>query len=112
MHYFHQISFHLHKTCLIKCESRIDQFYMPVSSLIYVLAAQPRFLSSVNKELFHQSSFYLINSVSSVQLLFHQRYSLFAFFSGGKSPGIKCSRRKYLRSTLSVISESRQVRNR
>src|SRR6218665_69500 len=48
-----------------------------VSSLFYIFAAQPRFLSSVqllvNRELFHQSSFYLINIVSSVRLLFCQR---------------------------------------
>jgi len=45
-----------------------------ISSLFYVFATQPRFLSSfqllVIKELFHQSSFYLKNIVSSFQLLF------------------------------------------
>ena|SRR6218665_1307373 len=49
-----------------------------ISSLYYVFARQPRFLSSlqllVYKELFHQSSFYMRNSVSSVQLLFKKSY--------------------------------------
>jgi len=57
-------------------------------SLFYVFATQPRFLSSVqllvNNELFHQSSFYLKNVVSSVQLLFKQRY---LHFLRGKSWG-------------------------
>src|SRR6218665_1352408 len=56
------------------------------SSLFYVFAAQPRFPSSVQllvkKELFHQSSFYLVNIVSSAQLLFQQRY---LHFCGEKS---------------------------
>jgi len=56
----------------------------------YVFATQPRFLSSVqllvNKELFHQSSLYFINIISSVQLLFKQPY--LHFFGGGKCPGV------------------------
>src|SRR6218665_1279836 len=59
-----------------------------ISSLFYVFATQPRFLSSVqllvNHELFHQSSFYLKNIVSSIQLLFKQRYLHFSL--GEKSP--------------------------
>src|SRR6218665_1782941 len=63
-----------------------------VSSLFYVSDAQSKFLSSVqilvNKELFHQSSFYFINIASSVHLLFKQRR---LHFSREKSPGEKCS---------------------
>jgi len=46
--------------------------------MFYVFATQQRFLSPVqllvNNELFHQSSFYLKNTVLSFQVLFQQRY--------------------------------------
>src|SRR6218665_1509862 len=59
-----------------------------ISSSFYVFATTPRFLSSfqllVNNELFHQSSFYLKNIVSSVQLLFKKNY---LHFSPGEKSG-------------------------
>ena len=59
------------------------------SSLFHVLITQSRFLSSVqllvNKELFRQSSFYFINIVSSVQVLFKQRYLHFSLGESGKN---------------------------
>src|SRR6218665_1813811 len=59
-----------------------------ISSLFYVFATQSRFLSAFHlriiKELFDQSSFYLKNSVSSVQLLFKKSY---LHFSPGKESG-------------------------
>src|SRR6218665_2878033 len=64
-----------------------------ISSLFYVFATLPRFLSSfqllVSNELFHQSSFYLKNIVSSFQLLFQKSYLHFSpgEKSGGKCPG-------------------------
>ena len=65
-----------------------------VSPLYHVFVTHPRFLSSfqllVNKELFHQSSFYLTNIVSSVQLLFKKSYLHFS--PGGNVPGGKCPR--------------------
>src|SRR6218665_1206285 len=49
-----------------------------ISSFFYVFATPPRFLSSfqllVSNELFHQSSFYLKNILSSIQLLFKKSY--------------------------------------
>src|SRR6218665_3964968 len=69
-----------------------------ILSLFYVFATPPRFLSSfqllVNNELFHQSSLYLKNIVSSVQLLFKKSYLHFSpgEKSGGKCPGGKCPR--------------------
>src|SRR6218665_789209 len=66
--------------------------------MFYVFATQQRFPSPVqllvNNELFHQSSFYLNNIVSSCQLLFQQRYLHFSpggnvrgEMSEGKCPG-------------------------
>src|SRR6218665_4214962 len=53
----------------------------------YVLGTQPRILSSVqlqvNQGLFLQSSLYLIKILSSVQLLFKQRFSSIS----GRCPG-------------------------
>src|SRR6218665_3033196 len=50
-----------------------------ISSIFNVFATQQRFLLSfqlrVIKELFHQSSFYLKNIVSSFQFLFKKSYS-------------------------------------
>ena len=89
--YFHQSRFHFN-TERVSSNSFRSIFGL-ISSLLYVFAAQPRFLSSiqllVNKELFHQSSWYLINIVSSVQLQFKQ-CSL--HFSLVKCPGRKCPR--------------------
>src|SRR6218665_687364 len=64
-----------------------------ISSLFYVFATSPRFPSSfqllVSNELFGQSSFYLKNIVSSVQLLLMKSYYIFlqGKLSGGNVPG-------------------------
>src|SRR6218665_1050667 len=54
-----------------------------ISSLLCVFATHRRFLSSVkllvNKALFYSSSLYLKNIVSSVQLLYKQRYHRLIF---------------------------------
>src|SRR6218665_3571621 len=53
-----------------------------ISSIFNVFATQQRFLLSLQlrviKELFHQSSFYLKNIVSSFQFLFKKSYSHFS----------------------------------
>src|SRR6218665_1606596 len=57
--------------------------------MFYVFAKQPKFVSSVQllviNELFHQSSFYLKNIVSSAKLLFKKSYLHFS--PGGEVRG-------------------------
>ena len=87
-HYFHQSSFQLNKNMLYQIWGSVSSDFGLVLSLFNDFATQPRLLSSVqllvNKELFHQSSFYLINIASSVQLLFKQCY---LHFFREKCPG-------------------------
>src|SRR6218665_14982 len=74
------------RTCFIKREGHLDKF---LASFVIILrfhyTAKISFISPAldNKELFRQSSFYLINIISSVQLSFQQRYLHFSqvFFS-------------------------------
>ena len=77
-----------------------------VSSLFHIFVTQPRLLSSipipVNKELFHQSSFYLSN--------------LFCIFLGGKGWGRnvqrKCPRPLLISPSITYISRGLKLPNR
>src|SRR6218665_3611956 len=77
--YFHQSHFHFNKE---RFSSNVYGSFISIlgliSSIFNVFATQQRFLSSLQlrviKELFHQSSFYLKNIVSSFQFLFKKSY--------------------------------------
>ena len=93
-HYFHNRSFKKEKSVFHQMWGSLSLVFGLLSSLYHIFATQTRFISSlqllVNEELFHQSSFCLINIVSSVQLLCKERYLHFS--GGGKSPRGKCPR--------------------
>jgi len=83
------------RTYLIKREGRLDQFWANFVIILrfiytaYISFISPASIYIVNKELFRQFSFYFINIVSSVQLLFRQRYTCICLGekSMGKCPG-------------------------
>src|SRR6218665_1813579 len=97
LHYFNQSCFHLNKEC-VSSNVRVNKVSFLVSSIIISRFCNTAKIFSlvqllVNKELFHQSSFYFINIVSSVHLLFKQRYLHFS--RGEKSRG-ECPGRNVL----------------